>query len=280
MATLLEQTSKRFQDILNFADSKNKYPSKNLLEYTVFNKGKLVDEADDAQQEPPMDNQPPQGNTPDMNADSNAQMPQDNSMPPMDDMQGGGAPDMGGIPQGQDRSQGGGQAPEGLNPQENMGGDDISTDGFDDGTDINPDDEVVDITELTDEQGNTNKKIDKYGAILKKTLRQLKDVESMIQSNNEKIEQFQQEFEKRNPTQEEKLSMRAATSYPFNVSPKDYWKDKEQTSNYSLDDDENGVNQKQYTITNKDLQGTDWRSISDSMDDRLLHQSIQNTLPL
>ena len=41
------------------------------------------------------------------------------------------------------------------------------------------------------------------------------------------MEQIRQEIEKRNPTPIEKLNMRAANdSYPFNVSPSEYWKRK------------------------------------------------------
>ena len=144
---------------------------------------------------------------------------------------------------------------------------------------VGPDDEVVDITELTDAQDETNNKVKKLGFNLDKTFKQLEDFEKLINSTNEKIGELQREFEKRNPTQEEKLSARAAISYPFNVSPEDYWKEKEKTSNYSIDDDENGKEQQQYTITTKDIADTDWKSISDSMSiNDILHQSIGNTL--
>ena len=237
---LLEQEKKRFQQI---------------LEFTTFygtNKG-LVDE----DEQPEMSDDAP-------SMDDNQET---NDMPPMD--MGG---DMG--------QQGDGQSPEGFNPQveggEDMG--DITQGDFDGG--IGPDDEVVDITDLTDAQDETNKKVKKLGFNLDKTFKQIEDFEKLIQSTNDKIGELQKEFERRNPTQQEKLSARAAVSYPFNVTPEEYWKDKEKTSNYSLDDDNNGDEQEQYTITAKDIDDNNWKSIADSMSlDDILHQTIGNTLP-
>jgi hypothetical protein len=256
---LMEQEKKRFQQI---------------LEFTTFTKGYgedrgMIDEDGDENQ--PVD-------------DSQNQDPMmgGGDMPPMggDMEQQGQDPMMGGDmeQQNQDPMMGGdtGNTPEGFNPQDNGMGGDITQDDF---GGVGPDDEVVDITELTDAQDETNNKVKKLGFNLDKTFKQLEDFEKLINSTNEKIGELQREFEKRNPTQEEKLSARAAISYPFNVSPEDYWKEKEKTSNYSIDDDENGKEQQQYTITTKDIADTDWKSISDSMSiNDILHQSIGNTL--
>jgi hypothetical protein len=88
------------------------------------------------------------------------------------------------------------------------------------------------------------------------------------------------EFEKRNPTQVEKLSMQTAKSGPFNVKPEDYWNEKEATSNYSTEPDNNGKGQGQYVITKDDVEGTtDWKSIADSIsDDALYHPTLKNTM--
>ena len=76
------------------------------------------------------------------------------------------------------------------------------------------------------------------------------------------------ELEKRNPTPVEKMSLRAKNSYPFNVSPDEYWDEKQQTSNYSPDDDNNGVDDPQYQITKSDIDDiSDWNSIAKSLDD-------------
>ena len=56
--------------------------------------------------------------------------------------------------------------------------------------------------------------------------------EEKINASNERMDTLKAEIEKRNPTPVEKLSLRSKNSYPFNVSPEEYWKDKEMTSNY------------------------------------------------
>ena len=95
----------------------------------------------------------------------------------------------------------------------------------------------------------------------------------------DKISEIEVEMKKRNPTPMEKLSNRAANSYPFNVSPKEYWDDKEKNSNYSADDDNNGREQEQYTITVGDINNAnDWKTISDSLDDDLLYNQTLNNI--
>ena len=90
-------------------------------------------------------------------------------------------------------------------------------------------------------------------------------------------EYLENELKKRNPTPMEKMSNRAANSYPFNVSPKEYWDEKEKTSNYSTEDDNNGADN-EYTITVGDVSGSDWKSISDSIDDDFLHNQTLNNI--
>lgn len=202
------------------------------------------------------------------------------AMPPMDGAQGGmpADPGMGGAPM--DNGQGGApQTPEGFNPQDDMGGDgDITPGDFEGG--VNTDDEVVDVSELTDAQEETDEKLEQYGEKFEKVFQVLGQWEELLKSNNEKIEDLKAEFEKRNPTQVEKLSMQTAKSGPFNVKPEDYWNEKEATSNYSTEPDNNGVGQGQYVITKDDVDGTtDWKSISDSLNDDVLYRpTLKNTM--
>ena len=100
-------------------------------------------------------------------------------------------------------------------------------------------------------------------------------------NNDDKIEQLKAEFERRNPTQVEKLSMNTAKGGPFNVSPEEYWDEKQATSNYSIEDDDNGKEQGQYVITANDVNGSvDWKSIADSLDDDdfMYHQTLNGVL--
>ena len=159
--------------------------------------------------------------------------------------------------------------PQGFNPQPAAGGD-ISAADFDAaGGDMQqPGDEVLDVTELTDKQEDIEKEVSEIGGKFDKVMKALGAFEELVRANNEKIEDLKAEYERRNPTQVEKLSMQTAKSYPFNVTPEEFWKEKEATSNYSTEDDDNGKEQGQYQITANDVAGaTDWKAISDSLDD-------------
>lgn len=189
---------------------------------------------------------------------------------------GGGAP-MGGDPMGGGAPMGGPmdggqQGPEGFDPQ--MGGDPMGGgapmggDPMMGGEQPQPEDDVVDITELVDSQEDTQDKIEGLDHKFMEIMKHIGAFEELIKSNNAKIEELEAEFEKRNPTQIEKLNLQTTKSYPFNVTPDDFWKEKEATSNYSTEPDNNGKGQGQYVITKDDVNGdVNWKSISDSLDD-------------
>ena len=181
----------------------------------------------------------------------------------------GGAPAPGGDMDGgmpTDTNAGGTQTPEGFNPQ-----DDLSADSFDNaGVDTEqPGDEVLDVTELTDKQDDIEKQIHAVGGKFDEVLKAIGSFEELIRANDEKLEDLKAEIERRNPTQIEKLGNRKNLSYPFNVSPEEYWDNKEATSNYSTEDDDNGKEQGQYVITADDVNGdTNWQAIAKSLEDK------------
>lgn len=199
-------------------------------------------------------------------------------MPPMDNGMGAQGGDMGGgMPPMDDGTGGEVQTPEGLDPQ--MQGVDMGG-GIGDGAQ-QPDDEVIDVTEITDSQEEIENDIDKIDSRFDKVIKAIGAFEQLLKSNDEKIESLKAEFEKRNPTQIEKLSMQTDKSYPFNVKPEDFWKEKEVTSNYSTENDDNGKEQGQYVITANDVAGaTDWKAIEDSLDgdDFMYHQTLNKIL--
>lgn len=264
---LIESMSRRFQEICNY---QAKY---GLTETTLLNTPELGEEdtssEDKADEEEPIDTNTGNGGAEQM--DNNVgQMNGDDSMP----MNGGAAPMAseelsGNVPNSA-------PTPEGLAPQEEP---DVDFEG-----DVEqPGDEVLDVTDLTDKQEEMDKEIGAVGKKFDNVLKALGEFANLIKSNDDKIEALKAEFEKRNPTQIEKLNMQTAKSYPFNVKPSDYWSEKEQTSNYSTDSDNNGKGEKQYTITTNDIMGgEDWKSISDSLDDEdfMYHQTLDKILKM
>ena len=208
---------------------------------------------------------PPMGGN-DMPQDNNGGMPQDGGMPQGDEM-----PPMGdeGMPQGGGMDQGLPQGGDDMPPMDDMPMDDMGSD-----------DEVIDVDDLTDAQETMNDKVNIVGQDLGQVdqkivqlLSKLSSMEKMIDSNNQEIKNFKQEFEKRNPTQTEKLNLRSLDSYPFNVSPQDYWakKSTDPNSNYSGYADNSEPTTQEYQITNNDVDDFNEREIENSfeVDDEL-----------
>ena len=274
---------KQNQEILNEAKSR----FQQIMEYTT-RRNKYTEEAG----EEPQDDQAPMpqdGGAPvDPNAgaqggDMGGDMPPMDGGAPVDPNAGAPAPggDMGG-----DVPQDGGATPEGFNPQVPQDGMDAGMPPMDGGIPENgglqPDDDVIDVSDLTDSQEETQEDVDKLDAKFDKVMKYLGQFEELIKSNDDKINDLKAEFERRNPTQVEKLSMQTARSYPFSETPEQYWDNKEKTSNYSTEDDQNGVKQGQYVITKNDVDGTvDWKGIADTLDDfDIMHQTMKNTMGL
>lgn len=232
-----------------------------------------LEEDDMEQDQMPNDgdmSQDPQGGMGD-----NGNMPPmgDNQMPPMDDNQG-----MGG-----DMNQDGNQIPpmddnqpidDGQMPPmgDEMGMDDMED--IDEPEDLE-DEEVIDVDQLTDAQETMNTKVNSVGhdlgqvdSKITQLLSTLEKMEQMIDNNNQEIQNFKKEFEKRNPTQTEKLNLRSLDSYPFNVSPQKYWADKgiDPNSNYSGYADNSEPTTQEYELTNNDVDNFDERMIERSFD--------------
>ena len=194
------------------------------------------------------------------------------------------AQDMGDPSMGMDDSQGqmgggmmpqdGGDAMQGA-PQDGMG-DPMQDQGVDSslppsqeepmdtdsmGDDGEKDDgDTIDINGLTKAQDKLNIKQNHVGRDLSKVDTKIKDLIDTIQglrdkldANNSEIESLKSEFEKRNPTQTEKLNLRSLDSYPFNVKPSDYWAEKAKQGGYEAYGDNDEPTSKEYVITNDDV---------------------------
>ena len=190
--------------------------------------------------------------------------PQDGGADPM-----GGDPSQGGAaPMGGDPSQGGADPMAGGAPDAMSGAPDPMADptgGADpmsmpapDGGDS--DEEVIDVDDVVKAQEKTNDKVNDVGKDLgtvdrriEKLLGALEDMQGVIDKNNAEIADLKNEFEKRNPTQTEKLNLRSLDSYPFNIRPTDYWKQKSMEGNYDAYADNDEPTTQEYTITNDDV---------------------------
>ena len=205
-------------------------------------------------------------------------MPQDDPMGQGGgDMQQGDMPPMGGnMPQGGMGQDGGMDSGQGMGDVPMDGGDDGSmVDMGDDAQNANEnpfadqepmgdepseDGDTIDIDGLTKAQSKLNVKQNQVGRDMVKIddkITKLIDTISALQTaldnNNSEIEALKGEFEKRNPTQTEKLNLRSLDSYPFNQKPNEYWEKKNQEGGYTAYGDNQEPTTKEYIITNNDV---------------------------
>lgn len=243
---------------------------------------------DDGEETPDANMEAPQGDmnasaggvAPEMGADTNA-MGDMGENPNMGDTNAMSDPNMGNPNAMGDMNGGNEQGATGFDPS--MGGEEG---GNEMGTEpMQPEDEVIDVDELTQSQEETEEKVEDVQVSMTKGFEKILNVvdklNKMIDASTANMEQIKQEIEKRNPTPMEKLNMRAANdSYPFNVSPSDYWKTKEATSNYRIGG-EDEPDAKQYTITQGDIDDiTDFQRISKELNDSEFNQNLMNIFGL
>jgi len=136
-----------------------------------------------------------------------------------------------------------------------------------------PEDEVeLDVTELVasaDEAkasaDSANAKVDQLMGMVGKLEAQLNDVNSI----GSKIDNLENELEKRAPTPEEKIEMRSLDSYPYNLKLTDFWKTQEGKYDVLSNDEEEGT-PKEYTLTKDDIE-SDYSEaqIKSSLDDTI-----------
>lgn len=254
-----------------------------INEYVITNGNTF--EADDMQQDPnaadpnaaPAQDpnmQAPAGNpnaapTPDMAADPNASAPADPNM--------GGDPNAtpdtnadpnGGMPPAEADPTIGAEAPdmgEDGEPVEDvdMEGDETETAG--------PDDEVLDVDDLTNSQEAAEYKIDGVDDKLTKLLTIASKFAKAIEDNDNKINDLKAEVEKRNPTDIERINIRSQNSQPFSVNPGEYWDGvRAKNPNYQVvSDNEVSPNDedKVYTITDDDIKDFNTKEVEKSFSD-------------
>ena len=198
---------------------------------------------------------------------------------PMGDPGMGGDPSMGGGDPnaiGGDPNAAGGQPPQGFQPQgaeegapmDGMGAD-PNAQGADPNADPNAqgeDEEVIDVDDLTNSQEETEKKVDALSGKFEKLLASLDNLEKKISDvdshTNEYLGKLEAEFDKRNPTPMQRMTMRSTKSAPYAMTPNEYMNNYA-PENYSDADDNNGADDPQYKITKGDIDDfTDYGSMS------------------
>ena len=204
-----------------------------------------------------------------MGGDPNAMGGDPNAMggaPGADPMAGGDPNAMGGDPNamgGDPNAMGGAPADPngGADPMADPMGADAGMEDPLDGADEEQDDgNTIDIDGLTRAEDKLNVKQNQIGRDVAKVddristlIDTIGKLQTALDSNNSELEALKAEFEKRNPTQTEKLNLRSLDSYPFNVKPTDYWADKAAQGGYEAIADNDKPTTQEYVITNDDV---------------------------
>jgi len=129
---------------------------------------------------------------------------------------------------------------------------------------MEPGDEVIDVDELTDKQEKTEEKLDGVDDKLTSLANVLDKFMEVLNNNDAKIDDLRREFERRNPTEEEKTEIRTGQGGPYSENPAEAWRkldSRMKEGNLIAPDKE-----KVYTITADDIQGGNDQEIARSMD--------------
>ena len=268
----LSEAVKRFNDIAEYKSPKQSL--KNLYEYTFITAPQINEDGEE--ENTPDDQQQP--------TDAQAgmqQQPTDNSQgmdmqQPQADNTTGGDPYM--------DSNGDGSADTGadmsgaMDNQNNMGEEDPNMEDFDEPQteddveteEMEADDEVIDVDDLTQSQEATEYKIDGVDDRLAKIYALAQKFANQLEKNEESINALKTEFEKRNPTEEERLNIRSQSSYPYSETPKGYWAEKmKENPHYNVMYDNEvapSEEEKKFEIKKSDIDGLNMKEIADSLD--------------
>lgn len=204
--------------------------------------------------------------------------------PPMgggpDDGMGGGPDDGMGVPDG---GVGGGASaqmdapPEDVPAEEDVPMDDeigeppMGDEPLEGGDDeMQPGDEVIDVDQLTSAQEETDEKVSGVDKKLSALVGIMSKYIKALDQSNAKIEDLRAEFERRNPTDDEKMNIRSQASTPYTTDLKDFWREKQsQRPNYNIimnNDIQPNDEETEYTIKRKDLDNVNDRGIMDTFD--------------
>jgi len=271
----LDEAVKRFQEIADY-----KSPRQSLNEYTFVGSEPMVDEEGedngDNQQQPPMGGDMQGGMPQPQNATPDAQ----NQMGDMNGQMGGGMP-----PQGAEMPQNGNMPPQGDMQQPPMDGDMNMDGGMQDSQmgdmgmmpqegdietqEMEPEDEVIDVDDLTQSQEATEYKIDGVDDRLSQIYAVVQKFSDQLDQQQQSIMKLKDEFEKRNPTQTEKFNIRSQASGPYNQTPGGYWdKFEAENPNYEIirDNDVSPADeQEKFEIKKGDISGLNMKNISDTL---------------
>lgn len=122
----------------------------------------------------------------------------------------------------------------------------------------NGDEVEVDVTSIVKGSEEAKAAAEESNSKMEELMNSFKELESRLSAMSAlstKIDNLEQEIEKRNPTPEERLEMRSLSSYPFNQKLTDYWSEKEGIYDVM---NKNGEKKEQEYVLDKDAIESDY----------------------
>jgi hypothetical protein len=157
----------------------------------------------------------------------------------------------------------GGEEPAMDEPMDDMGGEELSVEPEEEEVELDVTELVASADEAKASADSANQKVDQLLGMVGKLEAQLDGVNAI----GAKIDNLENELEKRAPTPEEKIEMRSLDSYPYNLKLTDFWKTQEGKYDVLGTDEEEGTPE-EYTLTADDVD-SDYSesSVRTSLDD-------------
>lgn len=164
----------------------------------------------------------------------------------------------------------------GMDNTDPMAGGQDTMDGADmgmDGSQPGPDDDVIDITQLTDaqdqmqqNQDEQNQKLDDIDSHLAMLMKVVDKFTQALDDNDAKLNDLKKEIEKRNPTEEETMNVRLhAGGNPFDQKPEEFWDKFEDINNhYNITSNNDAP---QYQLRKADIDRFNDRNVSKEFDE-------------
>jgi hypothetical protein len=186
------------------------------------------------------------------------------------------APAMGGVPPAGDPNAampgGDPNAPAGMDPNAAQDGEfeDIDMDG---GDGLQPDDNVIDVSQITSSQQQTNDEMqqldDKFEKLLQlsdKVTQTLEKLSQSAEANQREMQSVKDDLAKRVPTEIEKLKGRVSSGDPYGQTVEDYWKQRKNGDKYDIypDDEE-----KEYVLRKSDVEEINPQTVYNSFNNKL-----------
>jgi hypothetical protein len=151
---------------------------------------------------------------------------------------------------------------------------DIEMEGDEDG--LQPGDNVIDISQLTDGQDKANSdmeelkaKFDQLVQLNDKVTQTLDKMAQTAEMNNQEIQSVKSDLAQRVPTEIEKLKGRVTKSTPYEQTVEDYWKQRPGGDKYDIYPDGEGDQEKEYILRKSDIENINPQSVYGSFNQNL-----------